>query len=323
MRIFRIVPVIAALGMILVVPGAATAAGPPTATTGAATAIGSTSATLNGTVSANKQSTTVSFQYGTTTAYGKTAAAGMVSGNALMSVSVSISGLTPGTLYHFRVTATNASGQSIGQDMTFTTTLYGPTPATKNAVQIAASPSTVTYGRSTVVSGRVTGPKNGGVQVVLEAQPYPFTGPFKAAGAVTSTRSNGHYSFAVSPRIRTRYLVVAKTAPPVTSAAVTVGVRYAVSFFVSSRFVHRGALVRFFGSVRPAANGRKVFIQRRTSTGAYRTVATTVLRATTSSTRSSYSRRLRIFASGVYRIRIRGHSPYAASNSRSRRITVV
>ena len=323
MRVFRIASVTAILGMLLVVPGAATAAGPPNATTGAATSIGSTGATLNGTVSPNKQSTTVSFQYGTTTAYGATAAAGTVNGNASKAVSATISGLTPSTLYHFRVTATNASGQSIGQDTTFTTTASGPPPGTKNAVGIAAVPGAVTYGRSTVISGKVTGPKGGGVQVVLQAQPFPYTAPFKPTGAVTSTGSNGHYSFTVSPRIRTHYQVVAKTAPPVTSAVVTVGVRYAVSFFVSSGFVHRGALVRFSGSVRPAANGRTVFIQRLSSTGVYRTVATTVLRATTSSTRSSYIKRLRVFRSAVYRVRIGAHFPYGASNSRSRRITIV
>jgi hypothetical protein len=323
MRMFRVVPVTAILWMLLVIPGAATAAGPPTAATGTATAIGSTSATLNGTVSPNKQSATVSFQYGTTTAYGATAAAGTVSGNGSKSVSVSISGLTPSTLYHFRVTATNASGQSVGQDMTFTTTASGPPPGTKNAVGITAVPGAVTYGRSTVISGKVTGPKKGGIQVVLEAQQYPFTTPFKPTGAVTSTGPNRHYSFTVSPRIRTRYQVVANTTPPLTSAAVTVGVRYAVSFVVSRAFVHRGALVRFFGSVSPAANGRTVFIQRLSSTGGYRTVATAVLRATTSSARSSYSKRLRIFASGVYRVRIRAHVPYTASNSRSRRLTII
>ena len=323
MRVFRVAPVIAVLGMLVVIPEAATAAGPPTAVTGTATAIGSTSATLNGTVSPNKQSTTVSFQYGTTTAYGATATAGTVNGNAAKSVSTSISGLAPNTVYHFRVTATNASGQSIGPDMTFTTAVSGPPPTTKNSVGIAAVPGTVTYGHSTVISGKVTGPKGGGAQVVLEAQPYPFTAPFTATGAMTSTGSNGHYSLTVAPRIRTRYRVVAKTAPPVTSVTATVGVRYAVSFRVGATVVHRGALVRFFGSVRPAANGSTVFIQRRSSTGVYRTVAKVVLRATASSTRSSYSKRLRIFASGVYRVRIRGLVPYAAANSRSRRITVV
>jgi hypothetical protein len=228
----------------------------------------------------------------------------------------------PHTIYHFRATATNASGQSLGKDVTFTTAAAGTPPPTKNAVGITAFPGTVTYGRSAVVSGRVTGPKSGGVQVLLEAQRYPFTTSFRATGAVTISGSDGRFSFTVSPRLRTRYLVVAKTATPVTSNAATIGVRYAVSFFVSSTTVHRGALVRFYGSVRPAANGRTVYIQRRSRTGVYRTVAQTVLVKTTSSTRSSYSKRLRIFASGIYRVRILGHGSYTAANSRSRGITV-
>ncbi len=323
MRVFRVGSVIAIFGILVAVPGAASAAGPPTATTGSATAIGSTGATLNGTVGPNKQSTTVSFQYGTTTAYGMTASAGTVNGNAAKSVSATISGLTPKTLYHFRVTATNASGQSFGQDRTFTTAASGPPATSKNAVDIATAAGTVAYGRSTVISGKVSGHKAGGVQVVLQQQAYPYTTPFRPTGAVTTTGSHGQYAFTVWPRIRTHYRVVANTAPPVTSATVTVGVRYAVSFFVSSRFVHRGARVRFFGSVRPAANGRVVLIQRLSSIGVFRTVATAVLHATTSSTRSSYSKWLRIFRSGVYRVRIRAHLPYGASNSRSRRITVV
>lgn len=322
MRRLRASLAIAIFGAVVMVPAIASAAAPPTATTGTATTIGSTSARLNGTVSPNKQSTTVTFQYGTTTAYGATASGGTITGNAAKSVSATVSGLTPNTLYHFRVTATNASGQSVGQDKTFTTTSPSSSNG-KNAVSIAAAARGVRYGRSTVISGKVTGHKAGGVQVVLEQQAYPYTTPFKPTGAVVNAASNGHYAFTVSPRIRTQYRVVAKTAPPVTSATVTVGVRYAVRFRVSSRFVHRGARVRFFGSVRPSANGRRVFIQRLSSTGVYRTVARAVLHATTSSTRSTYSKRLRISRTGVYRVRIRGHRPYGASHSRSRKITVV
>lgn len=322
MRVFRVVPVLAVLGILFVVPGVANAAGAPTPTTGAATSIGSAGATLNGTVDPSKQSTTYSFQYGPTTSYGKTTPAGTVNGNGGKSVSASITGLTPSTLYHFRLTATNVSGSSIGQDMTFTTSAVGTPPPTKNAVSIGVTPQTVTYGRSAVISGDVTGPRSGGVQVTLESQPYPFTAPFRPTGAVTTAASNGRYSFTVAPRIRTHYEVVAKTAPPVTSAATTIGVRYAVSFFVSSTSVHRGTRVRFSGSVRPAANGRTVLIQRRSSTGVYRTVARTLLHRTTSGTRSSYSTRLRIFATGVYRVRMPAHAPYAASNSGSRMISV-
>jgi hypothetical protein len=321
---FRVTVVLAVLAMPLATPAIATAAGSPVATTGTATAIGSISATLNGTVSANKQSTTSSFDYGTTMAYGANASAGTVNGNAGKSVSATISGLTPSTVYHFRLTATNASGQSTGQDMTFTTAATGPPPyAIKNAVSIAVAPGTVTYGRSAVISGRVTGPKkSGGVQVLVQAQPLPFTAPFQTIGAAASAAANGRYSLTIAPRLRTSYHAVANTAPPATSAAVVVNVRYAVSFFASSATVRRGARVRFFGSVRPSANGRTVYIQRRSRTGRYHTVAKTLLRPTGSRTRSSYSKRRRVVASGTYRVHIRGHGGYAASNSGLRTITV-
>src|SRR5947209_13882120 len=150
MRVFRVVSILAIIGMLLVVPEVANAAGTPRATTGTATSIGSTAATLNGTVDPNKQSTTYSFQYGPTTGYGKTTPASTAKGNAGKSVSASVTGLTPSTVYHFRLTATNASGQSIGKDMTFTTTAAGTPPPTKHAVSIGAVPGTVTYGRSAV-----------------------------------------------------------------------------------------------------------------------------------------------------------------------------
>ena len=49
-----------------------TAAAPPVAVTNAATSITANSATLNGTVTANNSNTTVTFEWGTTTAYGNT-----------------------------------------------------------------------------------------------------------------------------------------------------------------------------------------------------------------------------------------------------------
>jgi subtilisin family serine protease len=95
----------------------------PSAQTGAATPITQTTATLNGTVNANNASTTVTFEYGTTTAYGNSAAAtpSPINGSALTSVSLDISGLTLNTLYHYQVKAVNLSGTSYGNDMTFTT----------------------------------------------------------------------------------------------------------------------------------------------------------------------------------------------------------
>ncbi|MCX6874714.1 MAG: cadherin-like beta sandwich domain-containing protein [Verrucomicrobia bacterium] len=95
----------------------------PVVATGAATSITSADATLNASVNANSNSTAVSFEYGLTTAYGSTIAAtpSSLTGEASTAVSASLSGLIPGTTYHYRVNATNAAGSTTGGDMTFAT----------------------------------------------------------------------------------------------------------------------------------------------------------------------------------------------------------
>jgi YHS domain-containing protein len=102
---------------------------PPLATTFAATNIKTTGVTLNGSVDANNLSTTVTFEYGTTTSYGSTATATQspIVGNTLTNVSASITGLTAGTTYHFSVKAVNSVGTTYGNDMTFTTIALPPT----------------------------------------------------------------------------------------------------------------------------------------------------------------------------------------------------
>lgn len=102
---------------------AAAAAPAPTVVTGAASAIGTKSATLAGTVTANGAPTTFSFEYGTTTSYGsQTPTRNAGGGSNPVNVTATPSGLTPGTLYHYRLTATSSSGTTDGSDQTFTTT---------------------------------------------------------------------------------------------------------------------------------------------------------------------------------------------------------
>lgn len=112
----------------------------PTVVTTAATGIGLTTATLNGTVNANSSSTTVTFQYGLTVAYGSTVAGvpSPVTGGVATPVSAAIAGLTSNTLYHYRVVGTNAGGTSNGTDLTFTTA-GAPTVVTNAATNITAS----------------------------------------------------------------------------------------------------------------------------------------------------------------------------------------
>jgi hypothetical protein len=97
-------------------------AGKPSAVTLGANAVRTGDATLTGTVSPNGGATTYSFQYGTTSRYGAvTRAASAGTGNRSQGVSASLSGLTPGTTYHYRVVATNAEGTTVGSDHAFTT----------------------------------------------------------------------------------------------------------------------------------------------------------------------------------------------------------
>jgi N-acetylneuraminic acid mutarotase len=94
--------------------------GPPVVITNPATNLTSSSATLNGSVDPHGLSTSVHFQYGTTTSYGHTTPAQTHTGNAYLNVSANISGLTAGTRYHFRILATNSAGTSYGADKAFT-----------------------------------------------------------------------------------------------------------------------------------------------------------------------------------------------------------
>ena len=96
----------------------------PTATTNAASSPTTTGATLNGTVSSNGASTTVTFEYGTTTGYGSTTTASqspLASGASGSATSSAISGLTCNTTYNYRVKAVNSAGTTYGSNVTFTT----------------------------------------------------------------------------------------------------------------------------------------------------------------------------------------------------------
>ena len=98
-----------------------TATGPPVVITNPATNVASSSATLNGSLDPHGLTTTVYFQYGTTTSYGHTTPMQSQTGNTYRNIAANISGLTTHTTYHFRIVATNSAGTRIGGDRTFTT----------------------------------------------------------------------------------------------------------------------------------------------------------------------------------------------------------
>ncbi len=168
----------------------AVAATEPAVSTGNATAITPTSATVNGTVNPEGQSTTYYFEYGTTTSYGsKTSPADAGSGTADVKVSSSIESLTPNTTYHYRVVAANASGTTLGADVSFKT----PKPPVPVVGGVHATNITQT---SATVRGTVN-PEG-------QATSYVFDyGTSTAYGAQTPTASAGSGTIAtvVSPTI--------------------------------------------------------------------------------------------------------------------------
>lgn len=84
--------------------------------------VSNTAAWMLGGVYPNGQATTYYWQYGTTVAYSsRTKGVGIGSGTWPVAVTAHLSGLRPGTRYHYRLVAVNASGTVYGYDASFVT----------------------------------------------------------------------------------------------------------------------------------------------------------------------------------------------------------
>ena len=97
----------------------------PTVTTQPADDVTPSHAVLPGLVNPNNSPSTYYFEYGPTTAYGTsvpaTQDADAGAANVVSAVVRRIDGLTPDTVYHFRLVAQNQAGTTNGADQTFTT----------------------------------------------------------------------------------------------------------------------------------------------------------------------------------------------------------
>jgi 5-hydroxyisourate hydrolase-like protein (transthyretin family) len=134
---------------------------PPTVTSGFATAVGQYGVTLVGWVNPRGTSTTTSFEYGPTTAYGGTVAAPTLEGSTVQAVCASIEGLTCATTYHFRALGTNAGGTASGADVPFATTACPlPTLSVSDATVVegdaGSTMATLTVSLSSASSQTVT-----------------------------------------------------------------------------------------------------------------------------------------------------------------------
>ncbi len=98
----------------------------------AVSAITTSAATLTGSVTANAAAAGVRFEFGTTSAYGSSAATATVGGLVPEPVSATLTGLQPGTTYHFRLVAGSADGTAQSDDATFTTASVPEPPASRH-----------------------------------------------------------------------------------------------------------------------------------------------------------------------------------------------
>jgi hypothetical protein len=223
--------------------------GPPIVQTGSAQNGTTTGATLTGSVNPQGRTTNWYFEYGTSTAYGsKTTAKSAGSATTAIGVSAVISGLTPGTTYHYRVVGTSSAGTVRGADVAF---------STAGSLTISTPTSETIYGHFVSLSGVVSS-KQPGVTVTILAQPFGATS-FASVATVLSG-NGGIWSYPAQPKRRTAYEA---TADGGTSAQVVIGVRPAVSLRIitkarfSTRVVASTSFARRFVQLQRLTKGGK------------------------------------------------------------------
>jgi hypothetical protein len=268
----------------------------PSLNTGGAKTVTYSSATLGGSINPESSATSYYFQYGPTKAYGGQSAIGSAGAGAKsVTVAAGITGLQPLTIYHYRLVAVNADGTTLGSDKTF------QTPKVPLSLAILASPNPVVFGGPVVVQGTLSGTNNGGRQVVLQGNAFPFTAGFLNVGNVEVTNPTGGFSFTLlGVAAAEQFRVVTTTNPPVISPVAIESVAVKVASHVAR--THRHGFVRIYGTVTPAENGAQVGILRIIH-GHGVLAGGTVLKAQ-GTTGSSFSRVVRVHQ-GVYRVLVR------------------
>src|SRR5947209_8290428 len=174
---------VAAIAAVSIGLTTAAAQSAPTATTSPATGVSDSGATLNGSVNPNGQATSYAFQWGPTSGYGhETTLTNAGSGTTSSAVNATVTGLTAGTTYHFRIIAMNSGGTSVGADQSFTTTGTAPPPS---------PPPSAKTGTATNV-GQAGATLNGTANPGSQATTYYFEwGPTANYGFQTSGVNGG------------------------------------------------------------------------------------------------------------------------------------
>ena len=162
----------------------------PAVVTGGASPLTQTSATLNATVNPNGEEVSAcKLEYGLTESYGSNVACTPSPGFGSNPVAVTapVSGLATNVTYHYRISATNLTGTSIGADQTFRTLPNPPTAETRAASSVAQTTATL----------NATVNPNGGAVSECRFE-YGTTSAYGSAASCASLPGSGEGPVAVS-----------------------------------------------------------------------------------------------------------------------------
>ena len=191
-------------------------------------------------------------------------------GQAVGASPAQVTGLPNGQSATFYVRAVTTAGP--GALSTASNTVV---PGTKVALSNTASPTTIGYGASTTVKGRLTvfgttTPIAGRTVWLMRCTVGTLT-----CAQVKSAVTNGTgdvsiaYALPATRDLRLRYVNAsgADTYIPLTSAARKVSVRAVVSSAITKTSMTLGSTATVYGRVKPVHSGKRVYLQRLTSTG--------------------------------------------------------
>ena len=153
----------------------------PILTRGNVSGLGVGGVTLSGTVNPNGFATTAYFEYGLTTTYGSSASVTLSSSNGTtaQNVSTTLTGLTPGTLFYYRLTASNIDGTTSTSGGTFKT------------ISTNANLSSLTLSSGTLSPTFVSSTTNYAVSVGNATASITITPIIAQADATLAVRVNG------------------------------------------------------------------------------------------------------------------------------------